>query len=257
MSRLVSSKVKKTPPSQVSQDRYNFLQLSETEPDLGVPDQDGYILSSNSTGQRSWIEIDSLRSFLGFKYNFIGVIDEDEEPGNGNIGVYFSETNPYFHISKTSFNGENISPILPYMIKSTSIEKSIVILKDLQTTLNPKIFSMSVIGYQEFGDFYRFFFSSSSGLLFDEESKISFEFSISGDKGSAVTILGIYDDLNELQSAHPTGNPGDGYLVQSGDLYVWIDAPPSWINVGPVRGPQGPEGPPAAVIDGGTPSTIF
>jgi hypothetical protein len=257
MSRLISNKVKKTPSTQVSEDRYNFLQLSEAEPDLGIPDEDGYILSSNSLGQRLWIEVDSLRSFLGFKYNFIGIIGEDEEPGNGNIGIYFSETNPYFHISKTSFNGENISPILPYMIKSTSIEKSIAILKDLQTSTNPKIFSMSVTGYQEFGDFYRFFFSSSSGLLFDEGSKISFEFSISGDKGSAVTILGIYDNLTELQAAHPTGNPGDGYLVQNGDLYVWIDAPPTWINVGPIRGPQGPEGPPAAAIDGGTASTLF
>ena len=75
MSRLISSKVKKTPSYQVSEDRYNFLQLSEAEPDLGIPEGDDFLLSSNMNGERSWINLDLLRSSLGFKYNFLGFFE--------------------------------------------------------------------------------------------------------------------------------------------------------------------------------------
>jgi hypothetical protein len=55
MSKILSGKIKKIPPSAVSPDRYNFLQLSEAEPDLGVPEATGYILSSDIAGNRTWI----------------------------------------------------------------------------------------------------------------------------------------------------------------------------------------------------------
>jgi hypothetical protein len=55
MSKILSGKVKKIPSTAVSADRYNFLQLSEAEPDLGVPAVTGYILTSDTSGNRSWI----------------------------------------------------------------------------------------------------------------------------------------------------------------------------------------------------------
>jgi len=55
MAKTVSGKVKKTPPSQVSPDRHNFIELAETEPDLGVPNTDGYVLSSATDGTRTWV----------------------------------------------------------------------------------------------------------------------------------------------------------------------------------------------------------
>jgi hypothetical protein len=54
MAKTVSGKVKKTPPSEVSPDRYDFIELAETEPDLGVPNTDGYVLVSAADGTRSW-----------------------------------------------------------------------------------------------------------------------------------------------------------------------------------------------------------
>ena len=63
-----------------------------------------------------------------------------------------------------------------------------------------------------------------------------------GDDGTGVTILGSYNSLEELQSAHPTGNPGDSYLI-NGDLYVWSDTEKTWKNVGTIQGPIGPQGP--------------
>ena len=53
-SRMKSGKVRKISPTAVSADRYNFIQLSETEPDLGVPAQAGSVLVSTTAGVRSW-----------------------------------------------------------------------------------------------------------------------------------------------------------------------------------------------------------
>ena len=68
---------------------------------------------------------------------------------------------------------------------------------------------------------------------------------ITGNKGSdgtGVTILGSYDSEEELKQAHPTGNPGDAYMV-AGDLYVWDAANSQWKNVGRIQGAQGDAGP--------------
>lgn len=62
-----------------------------------------------------------------------------------------------------------------------------------------------------------------------------------GNDGTGVTILGSYNSLSELQSAHPTGNIGDSYII-SGDLYVWSQNTSSWNNVGTIQGPQGLKG---------------
>lgn len=63
-----------------------------------------------------------------------------------------------------------------------------------------------------------------------------------GKDGTGVNILGSYDDLGALQEAHPTGDPGDAYLID-GDLYVWSSNESAWKNVGSIEGPQGERGP--------------
>lgn len=63
-----------------------------------------------------------------------------------------------------------------------------------------------------------------------------------GKDGTSVTILDSYDDYETFIAAHPTGNPGDAYLVD-GYLYVWDSTAAKWDNVGYIRGPQGPQGP--------------
>ena len=57
-----------------------------------------------------------------------------------------------------------------------------------------------------------------------------------GDPGTSVTILGSYATEDELNTAQPTGNAGDSYLVD-GYLYVWNGE--AWENVGSIQGPQG------------------
>ena len=59
-----------------------------------------------------------------------------------------------------------------------------------------------------------------------------------GTDGTGVTILGTYNTLAELQSAHPTGDPGDAYIIGT-DLYVWAIDSAEWENVGRIQGPAG------------------
>ena len=64
---------------------------------------------------------------------------------------------------------------------------------------------------------------------------------VNGQDGTSVTILGSYDTLSALQSAHPTGNAGDAYLV-GGRLYVWAVDNREWEDVGNIQGPKGDTG---------------
>ena len=65
MTKFLSDRVKKTPPSQVPADRYSFLRLSDAEPDLGVPSANGYILTARTNGLREWKNPSDISGFLG------------------------------------------------------------------------------------------------------------------------------------------------------------------------------------------------
>lgn len=59
-----------------------------------------------------------------------------------------------------------------------------------------------------------------------------------GDPGKSINVIGTLPSPADLP---PTGEPGDGYLIQ-GDLWVWDDLNKQWTDVGRVQGPQGPQG---------------
>lgn len=54
MSRFLTERVRKISPGDVSPDRYKFIKLAETEPDLGTPVVNGSLFTSDTTGVRSW-----------------------------------------------------------------------------------------------------------------------------------------------------------------------------------------------------------
>lgn len=64
---------------------------------------------------------------------------------------------------------------------------------------------------------------------------------IDGVDGVGVTILGSYNTLEELQTAHPIGNAGDAYII-GGNLYVWSVDNAQWEDVGNIQGPAGANG---------------
>lgn len=53
----IGGKVKKTPSSLVDADRYSFLKLSDAEPDFGVPPANEALISSDTSGNRSWLNL--------------------------------------------------------------------------------------------------------------------------------------------------------------------------------------------------------
>jgi hypothetical protein len=55
MTKLLSGRVKKVGSANVSSTRYDYIKLSETEPDLGLPAANGYVLSANTDGTRHWV----------------------------------------------------------------------------------------------------------------------------------------------------------------------------------------------------------
>jgi hypothetical protein len=91
MSKILSGKVKKIPSTAVSADRYNFLQLSEAEPDLGIPAQSGYALTSDTSGNRSWVSrgITLTGDATGSGTNSIGITLATV---NSNVGTFNSVT---------------------------------------------------------------------------------------------------------------------------------------------------------------------
>lgn len=62
-----------------------------------------------------------------------------------------------------------------------------------------------------------------------------------GPQGAGINILGTYNSLEELQSAHPTGNIGDTYMINM-HLYIWSTVSNIWIDGGSLQGPQGLQG---------------
>lgn len=53
----LSGKVEKTPSTQADPDRYEFLDLENAEPDLGVPTTNNAISTSDTSGQRIWVNL--------------------------------------------------------------------------------------------------------------------------------------------------------------------------------------------------------
>ncbi|MBP3898287.1 MAG: collagen-like protein, partial [Mogibacterium sp.] len=60
---------------------------------------------------------------------------------------------------------------------------------------------------------------------------------IQGETGAGLEILDRYATLADLQAAHPTGNPGDAYMV--GDhLYIWSVSTSAWVDAGTISSPS-------------------
>ena len=67
-----------------------------------------------------------------------------------------------------------------------------------------------------------------------------------GETGAGFIVQGYYGSAEELQAAVTQPAAGDAYGVGTGtpyDIYVWDAVSASWINNGPLQGPEGPQGP--------------
>jgi hypothetical protein len=53
----LSGKVAKTPSTEADPDRYQYIDLSNSEADLGVPTLNNAISTSNTNGDRVWVNL--------------------------------------------------------------------------------------------------------------------------------------------------------------------------------------------------------
>ncbi len=69
-SRLISGKIKKVSGAELSTERYEYLDLSNAEPDLGLPTVDQSVLIGDTDGTRTWVDLatyaEDFRGFSGF-----------------------------------------------------------------------------------------------------------------------------------------------------------------------------------------------
>lgn len=62
-----------------------------------------------------------------------------------------------------------------------------------------------------------------------------------GPAGKGLEILGTFDTVEDMIAAHPTGNAGDAYIVDT-NIYIWNTNNNSWLDCGRFQGPTGPQG---------------
>lgn len=70
------------------------------------------------------------------------------------------------------------------------------------------------------------------------QSTPSYSCSTKGTDGTGIEILGSYETMADLQTAHPTGSAGQAYMVGT-DLVVWDAGTSAWKNVGRIQGANG------------------
>ena len=103
-SRLLSGKIKKKTGANLTSDRYNYLDVSQAEPDLGLPSSNNSVLLSNTDGARRWASIPGTMNLWQ----------------SGTLIVYTGTMRWYAPYNLT------ISSILPRVV--TSADQSIIIL---------------------------------------------------------------------------------------------------------------------------------
>lgn len=62
-----------------------------------------------------------------------------------------------------------------------------------------------------------------------------------GEPGAGLKLLNQYTSMEEMVKSHPTGQEGDAYLIGSHVIF-WSVEKNTWLDAGPMRGPQGPKG---------------
>jgi len=123
----LSGKIR-TATGNVSTDRYSFLQLSEAEPNLGLPGALGYYLRGDPNGTRYWSPLDANAKTL-IRYDYVTattqtLFDNNTNSLTGQYLTYNSNTDPIL----VWINGVLISPGGPLEAADYTVTANAVIL---------------------------------------------------------------------------------------------------------------------------------
>lgn len=97
--RLTSGRVPTTNASNVSSDRYKFLDISSAEPNLGTAPANNYILvySTTAPGNRLWVNVSTILASGNINANII--------PAIANTYTLGSANNPFLAVYANSYYG--------------------------------------------------------------------------------------------------------------------------------------------------------
>jgi hypothetical protein len=134
---LLSGRIKKTPPTAVSPDRYQWITLQETEPDLGVPQIGGSLLLSSTTGTREWSDTVSIDT--------AGNLVLDSEIRIGSV-----ETDNYSRLrhvvgSNSGYGFSGVSGTYTVLVNEELSVAQAVFLGDVDTGSSGTLFGVSIL----------------------------------------------------------------------------------------------------------------
>lgn len=160
------------------------------------------------------------------QYNLIIPTSGDKKPlETKNYDVYF-----YGY-----FKGQQITPTISISGSNTGIATS-----NTNTYIRFAVNSGTAIT-NVLNEYKVTFTYTVDGTTYTLTKIIDIALALKGSDGTSVNILGSYDSLEELETAHPSGNVGDAYIID-GNMYVWNVENNSWVDVGNIQGPVGKDG---------------
>ncbi len=221
--KLLSGRVR----TQLPDGSYEFLSLANTEPYLGVPAANGYVLSSTTTGTRTWIDISGTGSTGAT--GATGVVGPTGATGlQGSTGI----TGP---TGATGVDGATGLTGATGPVGATGIGATGATGIQGATGLTGATGDVGPTGATGVGA------TGPTGA-----TGVAGPTGATGPAGTSVTIIGSVptvggDPQATLNAAFPSAVDGNGVIAEdTGDL--WVKAGGVWSDVGNIQGPVGATG---------------
>lgn len=204
-------------------DVYGDIINWEKDPMNRPQNQNKYFFSDGKTYYEQLLRI--MRLVSVFKDAFNQIYNNEDE-------ISTAWENFVNNLSATAVPGED--PSVELVWTDDSVQFNFTMPPGLPGPAGPQGVSISSI---TFNQDYSMTITLSNGQTYTSSSLRGPE----GPEGSGLEILDVYPTLSDLQTAHPTGTPGDAYQVGSGSsfiLYIWSASQNAWVNAGTLSPPS-------------------
>lgn len=198
-------------------DVYGDIINWEKDPMNRPQNQNKYFFSDGKTYYEQLLRI--MRLVSVFKDAFNQIYNNEDE-------ISTAWENFVTNLSATAVPGED--PSVELVWTDDSVQFNFTMPQGLPGPAGPQGVSISSI---VFNQDYSMTITLSNGQTYTSSSLRGPE----GPEGSGLEILDVYPTLSDLQTAHPTGTPGDAYQVGSDSsftLYIWSASKNAWANAG-------------------------
>ena len=204
-------------------DVYGDIINWEKDPMNRPQNQNKYFFSDGKTYYEQLLRI--MRLVSVFKDAFNQIYNNEDE-------ISTAWENFVNNLSATAVPGED--PSVELVWTDDSVQFNFTMPQGLPGPAGPQGVSISSI---TFNQDYSMTITLSNGQTYTSSSLRGPE----GPEGSGLEILDVYPTLADLQTAHPTGSPGDAYQVGSASsfiLYIWSASQNAWVNAGTLSSPS-------------------